>query len=111
MWSAEIARQLRERGHDVAAVLERPKLRGGSDAAVFELARLEQRVVVTENARDFHKLAAEALRSSASHSGLVFTSIHRFPRGDRRSIGPMVRALDRLLQDDPDLTDQEWLLS
>lgn len=110
MWSAEVARQLRERGHDVVAVLERPDLQGQSDSTVFEIANYERRAVVTENAPDFHRLASKAVQSSAPHYGVVFTSIHRFPRSNPRTIGRLVRALGQLLHDDRDLTNQEWWL-
>jgi predicted nuclease of predicted toxin-antitoxin system len=43
MWSPEIARQLRSRGFDVVAVVERSDLRSASDDDVLAVARLEER--------------------------------------------------------------------
>jgi hypothetical protein len=53
MFSPEIARQLRLRGHDVVAVLEQLELVRLLDPDVFEAAQTEQRTVVTENALIF----------------------------------------------------------
>jgi hypothetical protein len=110
MWSAAIAVELRERGHDVLAVLERSDLRGQPDRVIMAAARQENRVVVTENSRDFVRIAKETWRAGRSHSGLLYTSVRAFPRGNTRTIGRLVRALERLLLSDDDLTDREvWL--
>lgn len=111
MWSAEVARQLRERGHDVIAVVERSDLRGLPDATIFELADAEGRAIVTENARDFHQLAMSAIRSSTAYPGVVYTSNQRFPRGDSRTIGRVSQALEQLLTEGIDLSNREWWLS
>jgi len=74
MWSASVAVQLRRRGHDVAAVLERPDLRGQSDAAVFSAAQTEERAIVTENVIDYRPIAAAELQRSTTHCGVVFTT-------------------------------------
>lgn len=47
-----IGEQLRS-GYDVIAVTEREDLRSASDQALFERARGEGRVIVTENIEDF----------------------------------------------------------
>lgn len=110
MWPPDIAEQLRRRGHDVAAVAERPDLRGQPDGAVFDAAQLEQRAVVTENIPDYRPLAAERLRRGESHHGLIFTSDRAFPRGDARTAGRLVSALDELLDAGGYLVDREhWL--
>jgi predicted nuclease of predicted toxin-antitoxin system len=110
MWSASIAIELRERGHDVLAVLERPELRAQPARVIWAAAMEEDRVVVTENTRDFVRIARETWRAGRSHNGLIYTSVRAFPRGNQRTIGRLVRALERLLLSDDELTDREvWL--
>ena len=111
MWSPEIARQMRLRGHDVTAVAEQAALAGHTDAVVFDAAQAEGRALVTENVADFRALGADTLRRGGSHAGLVFTTDRRFPRHDHRTAGRLVTALDRLLSEAPDLTNQEYWLS
>ena len=95
-YDTEIAKQLRRRGHDVSAVDERPELAGLDDRAVLARAVAERRAVVTENAKDFVALGREALLEGAAHHGLVLVSPRTFPRS-KRSLGPLVAALDGLL--------------
>lgn len=76
----EVARDLRERGHDVAAVAERDDLRGRPDAEIFDAAGAEGRAVVTEDVRDFTLLVLRATDLDRHHDGVVFTSATRFPR-------------------------------
>ena len=93
--SPEIARQLRERGHDVIAVGERADLRGRSDRVHFASLPAEQRAIVTRDLADFRPLLAEELRRGGKTSGLVCVP-RRFPL-NRDGIGRLVRALDSLL--------------
>jgi hypothetical protein len=51
-----IARSLREDGHDILALSERPDLEGLSDPGVLALAASERRILVTRNSRDFAPL-------------------------------------------------------
>jgi predicted nuclease of predicted toxin-antitoxin system len=96
MYPYSIAEQLRARGHDVVAVAERASLRGASDRTVFAVALEEGRALVTDD-MDFRSLDAEHRRRGEAHHGLIFTSNRRFPRGQRRTVGRLVRALDRFL--------------
>jgi uncharacterized protein DUF5615 len=89
--SPEIARQLRERGHDVIAVGERADLRGRSDRVHFASLPAEQRAIVTRDLAE--------LRRGGKTSGLVCVP-GRFPF-DRDGIGRLVRALDSLLLANP----------
>jgi predicted nuclease of predicted toxin-antitoxin system len=98
--SPEIARQLRERGHDVVAVGERPGLRGRPDRAHFASLPDEQRAIVTRDLADFRPLLVEALRRGAKTYGLVCVP-QRFSL-NHEGIGSLVRALDALLQAHPE---------
>jgi hypothetical protein len=111
MWPPAIAAELRRRGHDVEAVAERRDLRSQPDRVVFQAAQAEGRAVVTENVRDFRLLAAEILRRGLPHAGRILTRNRSFPRSNLRSRGRVIRALDRLLSVDADLTSQEWWLA
>ena len=84
----EVARDLRERGHDVVAVAERDDLRGRPDPEIFDTALAEVRAVVTEDVRDFTLLVLRAIDLDRHHHGVVFTSATRFPRvpGARRRL-------------------------
>jgi predicted nuclease of predicted toxin-antitoxin system len=94
--SPEIARQLRELGHDVTAVAERADLRGRPDRVHFATLPGEQRAIVTRDLGDFRPLLAEALRRGSKTYGLVCVP-RRFPLS-RDAIGRIVAALDALLQ-------------
>ncbi len=110
-FSPEIARQLRDRGHDVIAARER--VGGGrSDRDLLAIAILERRAIVTENVGDFAELHRAAITTGTAHFGIIFTSSRQFPR-IRRAIGRMVRALDALLVAHPQtdaFRDQTWWL-
>ncbi|MDQ3587343.1 MAG: DUF5615 family PIN-like protein [Actinomycetota bacterium] len=113
MYPYSIAEQLRARGHDVVAVGERAGLRGAPDRDVFAIAQEKQRALVTDDV-GFRSIDAEHRARGEAHHGLVFTSNRRFPRGQPRTVGQLVRALDRLvsaeataLADSPSFT--HWL--
>jgi hypothetical protein len=110
MWSSEVARQLRRRGFDVAAVLDRPDLKSKPDEFLLAAAGAESRAIVTENLKDFRRLAMEASRAGRQHAGVIYTIDSRFHRADARTIGRLVRALERLLLADPPQDGLEhWL--
>src|ERR1700691_2223742 len=94
MYPHSIAEQLRLKGHDVDAVMARSELRGMSDDELFARAQVERRAVVTENVADFCRIADGLDRGGSAHHGLVLVDPSRYRRGDRRTIGRMVRALD-----------------
>jgi hypothetical protein len=109
MWPPSIAEALRERGHDVVAVAERRDLRGLPDEVIFQAARAEGRAIVTENVADCRPLAAAELRAGRSYSGVIFTSDRSFPRGNARTAGRLVAALDALLGEHDSLAGEYWL--
>jgi hypothetical protein len=100
-FSPEIARQLRDRGHDVIAVGERADLRGRSDRVHFASLPDQRRAIVTRDLGDFRPLLAEALRAGSETYGLVCVS-RRFSLS-REATGRLVRALDSLLRRHPEL--------
>jgi predicted nuclease of predicted toxin-antitoxin system len=64
--SPRVAIELRTDGHDAVHIRERGRL-GTSDAAVLELAFVEDRILVTANVADFRKLAA----AREVHAGII----------------------------------------
>lgn len=101
IYPPSIAEQLRGRGHDVEAVPERPQLRALADIEVFAVAQRERRAVFTENIPDFSALADDHDRLGDPHHGLVLADPGRYPRGNKRTVGRIVTALERLLGEHP----------
>jgi Domain of unknown function (DUF5615) len=98
MYPQSIAEQLGRKGYDIDAVSARPELRGLSDDELFACAQTDHRVVVTENVADFCRIADAQDRSGRPHYGIVLVDPARYPRGNGRTIGRLVTALDRLLE-------------
>lgn len=109
MLAGSIAAQLRARGHDVLAVVEDPSMTGLSDEEVLASATASGRVVVTLNVRDFVPLAQRWRSAGRSHAGLVLVSSRAFPQ-DRSFVGALVKALDKLLTEDPPSSDTVMFL-
>ena len=112
MLSPAIARALRERGHDVVAVKERPEWVALSDHDLAAVARREQRAIVTNNLRDYRPLHAElAMPGGSGHIGLVFVPISYCLT--KTWIGRLISALEAKLDQFPgkdDLANGEtWL--
>ena len=99
-YSPEIARQLRERGHDVIAVAERHDLIGLSDHELFRRVVAEGRAIMTNNVKDFMPLSAQASVEGEKHFGLLLTSDRSLPRS-RDAVGRVVGALAAFLQRHP----------
>jgi predicted nuclease of predicted toxin-antitoxin system len=102
-FSAEIARRLRDRGHDVVAATERPGLAGLADRLHFASAPAERRAIVTRDVGDFRPLLTEAMRHGVETYGLV--CVPRRYRSTRATIGRIVSALKELLTTHPDDDD------
>jgi Domain of unknown function (DUF5615) len=112
MYPQAIAEHLARKGHDVDAVTARADLRGLSDHALFAHAQAESRTIVTENVVDFSRIADELDGSGRVHHGLVLIDPARYPRGQSRTIGRLVRGLDRLLAAHPHMradSRRHWL--
>jgi Domain of unknown function (DUF5615) len=104
MYTSAIAEQLRARGHDADAVVERTELRALADTDLFALAQTEQRAVVTEDIADLSVIADDYDQRGHAHYGLVLADPSRYPRGSPSTIGRMVTELDRLLEEHPGTT-------
>ncbi|WP_433239369.1 DUF5615 family PIN-like protein [Streptosporangium sp. CA-135522] len=111
MFAPLLAESLRERGHDVVALVERPEGRGLADPQVLDLAVAERRRLLTENVRDFEILRARRLHDGQPCAGLLYSNPRRFPR-TKISIGRLVEALDGLLSEKrlPTLGQVDWLV-
>ena len=109
MWPHSIAEALRQRGHDVEAVAARPDLRGASDETLFAVGLAEGRVIVTENAKDFRRLATTAIHAGRDHPLLILTGNRRWPRAHPGTLGRLVEALDALLTADDAIEIEHWL--
>ncbi len=96
MYPPGLAEALRRRGHDAVAVTERPALRGLSDDGLFAIAQQERRAIVTENVADFVPIANQHEASGGTHPGLVLVPPGSYPRGDTRTLGRIVTAIDAL---------------
>lgn len=99
-FSPEIARQLRDLGHDVIAVKERGELIARSDHLHFASMHQQQRAIVTQDLADFRPLLEQAMRAGENTYGLICVPSRVSLR--REAIGQIVAALDRLLRDNPD---------
>ncbi|HEX2281972.1 MAG TPA: DUF5615 family PIN-like protein [Thermomicrobiales bacterium] len=110
-YSPVIATELRDRGHDVIAAIER-SWETEEDESLLALCAREDRALVTNNVADFTVIARRWAVEGRRHSGLVFTSDAGMPRS-RRTIGRYVEALDALLGANPAadaLTETTWWL-
>lgn len=107
--SPDIAKLLRDRGHDVEAVAERPDLVGRPDRVIFEVAAAEGRAVVTNNVKDFRPLAAECLAQGRTHPGLILLPSVR--ARTRPAVSALADAIEGVLMAKPgDLTSSErWI--
>lgn len=112
MYPAAVAEQLRLRGHDAVAITERKELRALADSAIFDAAQHDRRAVVTENVADYVPLAEDSDQRGRPHHGLVLIDPAKFPRGHQRTIGRLVKALERLMaefQEDEPTSARRWL--
>ena len=95
------AEELKNRGHDAVSVLELGMM-GMADAAVFERAVREARVVVTENFADFARLVARAQRSDEACVPVVFVRRENLPKRGALAVH-LAMLLDAWAADNPEL--------
>lgn len=102
MISPRIARELRERGHDVQAVKkDRPDLASRSDRELVRAMAVERRVIVTNDIADFQAIHDHLLASGDGHVGIVFTVDAIMPR-TKSTIPTWVETLAKLLGEHTD---------
>ena len=99
-YSPQIARRLRERGHDVISVSEQKHLRGLSDSELMHRMSNERRAILTNNVHDYVPLASSLVAAGQGHAGLILTSDRSLPRR-RNTIGRFVRVLNQFLSQEP----------
>ncbi len=96
-----IAEALRERGHDVIAVVADPELRGRSDADIYAWAAARDYRIVTENIKDFRPLLIAATARGGEVAGLLLVHPRRYPRGGAQRALAIIEALDGWLRTSP----------
>jgi hypothetical protein len=79
MFAPRIAEALRERKHNVIALVERPDMRAMPDEEVFAWAAVQRCWLLTENVKEFQPITLRALPANASTAGLLLTSRRTFP--------------------------------
>ena len=98
--SPQIAMLLRQRGHDVVAVVDRADLAGRSDQLILEVASDELRAVITNNVKDFRPLAAGRLARGRPHAGLILVPSSR--TRTRTAVAALADAIDCVLRSHPE---------
>jgi hypothetical protein len=106
-YSDAIAKELRERGHDVISVVANSELRGQSDSEIYRFGAENGRRVVTENIKDFRPLLVAGAAKSPS-ARLLLVPPSRFPRGGGDRQAKIVAALDQWLSLS-DRPQEDWL--
>jgi hypothetical protein len=96
MFSDDIARQLRAKGHDVTSVAADPALAGLPDEQVLAYATTQRRTLVTANIKDFIPLDGRYRAAGQSHAGLILVSTKTFPQ-NRGFPAAITTSLDTLL--------------
>ena len=113
MYSPILARRLRdEHAADAVSVLDRSDLRGRPDEAIFEVAQLESRTILTENVPDFLRLARNHAAAGGLHHGLLLTTNRRFPRSRPSTTARLVEATADVLahsQNEEPSNRETWL--
>lgn len=101
MLSPQIARKLRDKGHDVQAVKrDRPELESIPDEIIVQRMSEERRGVVTNNVKHFRPIHRSTLATGKEHYGILFSEDATMPRS-RPAITLWVETLDRFLQAHP----------
>ncbi|MGH2405989.1 MAG: DUF5615 family PIN-like protein [bacterium] len=112
MISAEVARQLRQMGYDVAAAQEHENswAWGLDDVEQLKAAVNQERALVSYNLRDFIPLSQQWAEEQRTHWGIVLIHARTIAPND---IGGLVRHLAQLLATytkDDDLRDRVLFL-
>lgn len=96
-----IARQLRERGHDVRAANEEPQLDAWEDEALLGLAAAERRILITFNVKDFPRICVQWAAAGTHHAGcLILVGI------DHGEFGTVLRVIEAAFAARP--SPEDW---
>lgn len=76
-----IARELRNEGFEVDAIVEISGLRGLPDALQLARAAIDRRALVSYDSGDLIPLASRRTASGEGHAGLILLASGRFPQG------------------------------
>jgi hypothetical protein len=98
-----IAKELRNRSHDVVTALERD-WDAWDDEPLLVACTVDRRTLLTNNVRDFAPLARQWAADGRTHCGLIFSSDSSMPR-TKTNVGAFVDALDSFLKDHPGADD------
>lgn len=101
MFSPQVAEQLRAAGHDARHVSD-ASLVAAEDARVLDLAAVEQRVLVTENAIDFVPLLDERAAAGVQTTPVLIALKRRLPRPAGALVHVLVQRLSRWADDHPE---------
>ncbi|HEY5046126.1 MAG TPA: DUF5615 family PIN-like protein [Solirubrobacteraceae bacterium] len=66
-----VGRRLEAEGHDVRALDQEPALEGLEDEDVLALASQEERILATQDIRDFPPILREWAAAQRSHAGVI----------------------------------------
>lgn len=97
MLSGTIASHLRDRGHDVLAVVDDLALLGMPDADLLTHATAAGRCLITANVGDFTALHAAWSSQGRNHAGIGYLVNRSFPQ-DRSFLGAVTAAVDAALR-------------
>ncbi len=106
--SPQVARRLRDKGHDVVAAAADPALAALDDEDLLRAASSDGRCIVTENVRDFDRIVRAWNATEEHHEGLIFTSPRRYHRGSKSYPSNLMRALAALMADPP-VSTRDWV--
>lgn len=98
----KIGDPLRNVGHDVLAAETAHELRKMDDEPLFELASMQQRVVITLNARDFVPITARWAEDGRGHAGCILVP----PSVGNRNYGRIILGVQLLLAGK---TQKDWM--
>jgi len=101
MISPAVARELRDRDHEVDTIKrDRPELESVPDTEIVRRMAVERRGVVTNDIADFAPIHERIVAAGEEHYGMIFTHDSTLPRDrdrDRASIGVWVETLSGFL--------------
>lgn len=98
MFSPDTASQLRDAGHDAVHLID-VRLDGSDDGTVLSWAVAQDRVLVTENARDFVPLLDRRIAAGKSVCAVVVALKKNLPREAARMTNALAQGLEAWAKD------------